>query len=118
MRTGPTNPMLTNLIEELKALYRKENVGLWKRIAKDLSMATRSRRKVNIKKIDIYTKENETVIVPGKVLGDGSLGHKVNVAAWSFSKTAEEKINKIGKTMSIPQLMKDNPKGRDIRILG
>jgi len=31
------------------------------------------------------------ILVPGKVLGNGSLDHKVKVAAMSFSKSAEEK---------------------------
>jgi len=41
-----------------------------------------------------YRKEGETVVVPGKVLNVGELTKKVEVAAFSFSQSAEEKIKK------------------------
>ena len=33
------------------------------------------------------------VIVPGKILGNGTLGHKLTVCAYSFSETALNKLN-------------------------
>ncbi len=51
---------------------------------------------VNVGKIEKYAKEGETVIVPGKVLGDGELRKKVTVVAKGFSKKAREKIEKAG----------------------
>lgn len=107
-----------NLIKDLRDLSRKEKVKIWKRIADDLNKPTRQRRESNLRKINLHCKDNETIIVPGKVLGDGELKKKVNVAAWSFSGKAKEVINKTGKTMTIRQLMKDNPKGKKVRIIG
>ena len=117
-RTGPTNQNLINLITELKVLANKENVRLWKRIAKDLERPTRIRRSVNIYKINKYTKDKETALIPGKVLSQGDLTKKISVAAFTFSDKAKEKINKIGKTLSIQELIKENPKGKNIRIIG
>jgi len=117
-RTGPSNEYLRNLINDLKDLSRKENVKIWKRIADDLNKPTRQRREVNLRKINLHCKDNESIIVPGKVLSDGELKKKVTVAAWNFSAKAKEEINKVGKTMTIRQLMKDNPKGKKVRIIG
>ncbi len=118
VKTGPTNPNLRNLIQELKKLSSESNTSLWKRIALDLEKPTRQRRIVNISRINRYTKENENIIVPGKVLGSGILEHPVMVAAWQFSGQAKEKINKIGKAIPIQDLMKQDIKGKRLRIIG
>ncbi len=117
-RTGPTNKNLSNLISELKELSIKEKVNVWKRIANDLSKPTRQRRKTNIYKINKYTKEDEIALVPGKVLGLGELSKKITVAAFQYSDVAKEKINKIGKAITIKELIKQNPKGKKVRIIG
>ncbi|MBW2963500.1 50S ribosomal protein L18e [Candidatus Woesearchaeota archaeon] len=117
-RTGPTNENLQMLIAELRQKSLAEGVKLWKRIAKDLEKPSRQRRSVNIYKIEQFAKDGETVVVPGKVLSLGQLTKKLNVAAWTFSKEAEQKINKVGKTITIQQLIKENPKGKKVRILG
>jgi len=117
-RTGPTNSELRNLIEELKKKSRDHAVNLWKRVAEDLEKSARQRRIVNLYKINKYTKENDTIIVPGKVLGVGELDHNVIIAAFKFSGSAFDKINKIGKAITINELIKESPKGKKIRIIG
>jgi large subunit ribosomal protein L18e len=118
MKTIKKNPSTAKLISELKALAIQQEVKLWKRIATDLEKPTRQQRVVNIYKINENSADNEIIIVPGKVLGVGELKHKVTVAAISFSTEAKEKIDAQGKTMSITELMKQNPKGLAVRILG
>lgn len=117
-RTGPTNPLLKGLIEELKKKSSEEKVQIWRRVADDLEKPTRARRVVNLLRINKNAKDNETIIVPGKVLGGGELGRKVVIAAYQFSESALGKINKVGKAMSIPDLMKENPKASKVRIIG
>jgi len=117
-RTGPTNPELNSLIEELKTKSLDNGVKLWKRLAKDLQKPSRQRRIINIYKINKYAKEGETIVVPGKVLNMGELDKKVDVAAFSFSDKAKEKINKVAKTLSIKELMEKNPEGKKVRIMG
>jgi large subunit ribosomal protein L18e len=115
MKTGTTNPNLRNLIQEIKETSAKEGSGFWKRIVKELEKPGRNRREVNIYRINENTKDKEVVIVPGKVLGNGNLDHDVTVAALQFSESASEKIkNKI----TIKELLKSNPKGKDVRIIG
>ena len=109
---------MKNLIVDLKRLSIEQNKKIWKRIASDLEKPTRQRRIVNLVKIDQYAKENETVIVPGKVLAGGDLTKKAIVAAYQFSDSAFEKINKIGKAVTIKELIQINPKGNKVRIIG
>jgi len=72
-----------------------------------------------LSRLNRFTKENETVVVPGKVLGAGSMGHSLVIAALSFSDTAKQQIeNAKGKCISIAELLKQNPKGKDIKIIG
>lgn len=106
------------LIEELNKTSAKEKVNIWFRVAKELEKPARLRREVNLCRINVNTKEDETIIVPGKVLSVGELDHKVNVAALSFSQSAMDKINKSGKAMKIQELLSQNPKGSKVRIIG
>ena len=118
-RTGPTNPVLINLIGELKKRSIEQNVNIWRRIADDLEKPTRKRRVVNLSNINRYTKENETIVVPGKVLGSGTLDHKLTIAAYTFSQSALDKITKIGaKVVPLEEISKESPKGKRIRIIG
>lgn len=109
---------LTQLISELKKNSIANDVKIWKRIAVDLEKPTRIRRLVNIYKIEQYSNPNETIVVPGKVLGSGELTKKVSVAAFNFSDSAYQKIKEKGQAMSIQELMKNNPKGKKVRIIG
>ena len=118
MRTGPTNPELQSLIVDLKRLSIEQNKKIWKRIASDLEKPTNQRRIVNLVKIDQYVKDNEIIIVPGKVLAGGDLTKKATIAAYQFSGSAAEKINKVGKALTIHELIKINPKGNRVRIIG
>ena len=118
-KTIKTNPMLNSLIHELKKHANENKAPIWKDIALRLEKSSRSWPVVNLDKIDRYTGEKETALIPGKVLSNGEITKKISIAAWSFSEKAEEKIKKSGsKHMTIEELMKYNPKGKDIRILG
>ena len=79
----------------------------------------RVRRSVNIARINRYTLDGETAIVPGKVLGDGALSKKLDVAAFQFSETAKQKIEAAGgSAMSITELIQKNPDAKGVRVIG
>ena len=116
---GTTNNNLKELVSGLKKHSYSQEAGIWKRVASDLEKSTRGRRVVNLSRINRFTKENETVIVPGKVLGSGIIEHSVIIAALSFSDTARVQIESAkGKCITISELTKQNPKGKDVKILG
>ena len=56
--------------------------------------------------------------MPGKVLGSGSISGGQTVVAFSFSDGAKSKIEASGgRTLSIRELMDENPNGKGVRIL-
>ena len=112
------NPELIALIKKLKEQSRKNSAKIWKDVAERLESPNRLYASVNVGKIERYAEEGDTIIVPGKVLGSGNLTKKINIAAWRFSKKAEEKIKKAGgKVLNIDEIMQENPKGSKIKIM-
>ena len=104
---------------ELKKRSREQSVNIWERVADDLEKPSRQRRVVNLSSLSRYTKENEIVVVPGKVLGAGNLEHKITISAFQFSSGAKEKIEKIGaRIVPLLELSKENPGGKGIRVIG
>ncbi|MDH5403648.1 MAG: 50S ribosomal protein L18e [Candidatus Heimdallarchaeota archaeon] len=115
---GPTNPLVASLIVELRKASTNNQAAIWRTIFKILQKPRRQRTEVNLSKINRYTKENEQVIVPGKVLGTGELNHSVVVAAIAFSQSAKDKITAAnGRAITISNLVEENPKGSGIRII-
>jgi large subunit ribosomal protein L18e len=114
MRRGIENKKLLALIGNLMGAEK----DVWKKAAKELSKPTRRRPQVNVSKIEEHVNAGETVLVPGKVLGAGHISKKVDVAAFSCSSSARALIEASGgKFMSIEELMKANPEGKNVRIL-
>ncbi|MCC6017574.1 MAG: 50S ribosomal protein L18e [archaeon YNP-LCB-003-016] len=117
-RTGPTNIHLRKLIDFLRKKANENDAKIWSDIADRLEVPRRMRIVVNVGKINKYTKPDDVVVIPGKVLGAGSIDHPVTVAAFSFSSSAYEKITKAnGKCISIIDLVNMNPKGSGVKIL-
>jgi len=118
-KNNKTNPVLISLIHELKKNASENDAPIWKDIAIRLEKPSKNWAIVNLDRISRYTNEKETALIAGKVLSDGDLTKKVSIAAWSFSENAKDKIKKAGgKILTIEELMRNNPKGKDIRILG
>ncbi|OYT32556.1 50S ribosomal protein L18e [Candidatus Woesearchaeota archaeon] len=118
-RTGPTNIHTRELIQILRRESTLQKAKLWKRIADDLEKPRRQRRIVNISKIARNTKPNETIIIPGKVLGSGKLQHSLTIAALEFSEKAKKLIEQSkGKAITIQELLKQKTKTSQIKIIG
>lgn len=113
------NPERLKVIEKLENFNKDKNYGIWNKIIKELKRSRKNRRCVNLWKINKYTKDNDVVIVPGKVLGSGKLDHKVTVCTFEFSESVrklamnDENLNLI----SIDDLLKQNPRGSNVKIL-
>lgn len=108
-----TDTRLKIIVEELSK--KKENV--WKDLALRLSKPRKNISSINISRISRYAKEKESIVVPGKVLGDGSIDKKIFIGALSFSREAERKITMAGgKCMTIEEIVKENPRGTNLRI--
>lgn len=113
------DPYRLKLIENLEEASRGNNAKIWKAIAGDLSRSSRNRCTVNIWSINKHTSEGDTIVVPGKLLSEGVLDHKVEVAAFKVTESAKKKVEMAGgKIITIPDLIKKNPRGSGIKIIG
>ena len=116
--TGPTNPLLAQLIAGLREKGHKEKEDFLLRLAELLERPERIRVEVNLSQIDRNTEKGQTIVVPGRVLAGGNMTKPVSVAAAFISGTAKEGIEAAGgKVMSIPDLVAKNPKGTGVRIM-
>ncbi len=118
MITQKTNPKITELIKSLKENSYKKEAPIWKDVSRRLERSTRRQAEVNLSQLNRYTSADELVLVPGKILGSGTLDHKIKVAALSYSSLAKEKIETAGgECLTIIQLMESHPKGSGVRII-
>jgi len=117
-RTGPTDPNLVDLINNLKKKSAETKTALWKTVAERLEKPRRQRATINLSKINRHTRTNDIVVVPGSVLSSGSLEHSVTIAALKFSEGAKEKIQATNsKTLSIQELLDSKHEAKKIKII-
>ena len=115
--TRKTNPKIVSLILTLKDRANIDAAPIWKDIAKRLETPSRNYATVNISKINRHTANYDVLLIPGKVLGAGLIGHPVTVSAVTFSGSAIKKITEAGgKCLNLEEIMEANPKGSGIRI--
>ena len=114
-----SNAELVQAITSLKKAARDNDAPIWKSIAKRLEGPSRNWPTVNISKLEYNSQKNSKIVVPGKLMGSGNLTKKVTVSAYSFTKSATEKIEKAGgKCVHYSDLIKSNPKGKDVMVIG
>ena len=117
-RTGPTNILIRMTIRKLRSAAHRNKAPIWRYVAELVERPRRLRIVVNVSKINRYTKPGDVVVVPGKVLGAGSIDHPVTVAALGFSEEAARKIVSAGgRIMHILQLIEENPRGSKVKII-
>ncbi len=78
------------------------------------SKPKRSRISINLDKINELAKENDSIIVPGKVLGEGNVTKKINLTAINFSESALTKLK--GSKCTVLKL-EDALKDKNARII-
>lgn len=118
MKITKTNPNTLNLIKTLTKQSSAEEAPIWKAVANELKRANRKTKEVNVYHIEKHSENDETVLIPGKVLGEGIITKSVTVAAFKFSNEAINKITAAGgKCLTIAELIEENPKGSNVKIL-
>jgi len=115
--SSKTNPRLRSLVADLKSAARESDAGVWQDVADRLEKPRRTHAEVNLGRIERYARPDETVVVPGKVLGSGVLETDVTVAAVDFSSTARRKVERAGEATTLEQLLADNPDGSGVRVI-
>lgn len=111
--------VIDNTIWSLHNAFKKNKAPIWRVLQEELRGPRANRREINVRRLAAITKADEVIIVPGKVLGTGSLGHKLTVCALSISQTAAGKIIESGgKVVTFDDLISQHPDGKGVRIIG
>ncbi len=119
MKIREKNELMKEMIADMRKKSFESKSKFWNSVAENLNRPRRKRYEVNLNRLEKHSKANEKIIVPGIVLGAGEIKKKLTVAALRFSGKAKEKIEKSGgKCLTIEELLKENPKGKGIRIMG
>ena len=113
------NPVTAQLARDLRRASDGGKRPIWRRISRLALKPTRARRTVNLNKIAGMTKEGDTIVVPGKVLGTGSIDHSITISSFGMSETAAGKITASGGTViSFEDMISKFPTGKGVAILG
>lgn len=113
------NSMVDTTIWTLRSAFKKSKAPIWRALEEELSGSRINRREINIRRLAQVTKAGEVVVVPGKILGTGNLGHKLTVCAFSISESAAKRvIESGGKVVTFEDLIKKHPEGKGVRIIG
>jgi large subunit ribosomal protein L18e len=113
-----------------KQLHRKTNSELvetvisakkskaWLKVASLIAAPRKNHSNINLSKLNSEVKEGDAIVVIGKILSQGEMDKKINIAALGFSKIAKEKLLKSGsKVSSILEEIKSNPEAKGIKII-
>jgi len=114
-----TNQVVIRMARDLKKASVKNDAPIWAKLAEYALKPSIARRDINLNRISQLTKENDTVVFPGKVLGTGNVSHKITLCSFSISNSAVDKIiDNGGKLISFSDLIKQNPTGKGVVLLG
>jgi len=114
-----TNQLVLNMVKELKSASAKNKAPIWSKLAEMAQKPSIAKRLVNVGKISDVTKENDVVVVPGKVLGTGNISHKITLCSFSISTSAAKKVLSAGgKIISYSDMISKFPTGKGVKIIG
>ncbi len=114
-----TNQVVIRMARDLKKASIKNDAPIWAKLAEYALKPSIARRDINLNRIAQLTKENDTVVFPGKVLGTGNVSHKITLCSFSISNSAVDKIiDNGGKLISFSDLIEQNPTGKGVVLLG
>ena len=114
-----TNQVVILMVKTLRSASKKNNAPIWEKLAELALKPTRAKRTLNLGQIDKFASDNDVIIIPGKVLGTGSLSHKITLCSFSISSIGAKKIVESGgKILDISQVIKNHPTGKGVKIIG
>ena len=114
-----TNQTVLTMVKDLRTASAKNKAPIWSKIAEMAQKPGIAQRIINVKKISTVTKENDVIVVPGKVLGTGNISHKITICSFSISTSAARKVLASGgKIISYSEMISKFPTGKGVRIIG
>jgi len=113
------NTLVDNTIWTLRHAFKKNRSPIWHVLEAELAGPRAGRREINVRRLAEITRSDEVIVIPGKLLGTGQLGHKLTVCAFSISESAAKKVLTAGgKIMTFEELIKNYPEGKGVRVIG
>ena len=107
------------MVKQLKVASAKNKAPIWSKLAQFALKPKSAKRVVNLTKINDLTKDNDVVIVPGKILATGKIDHKITLSSFSISNSAAKKvIESGGKILSFPEIIEKFPNGNGVQVIG
>jgi len=113
------NQVVIRMAKDLKKAGTKNDAPIWSKLSEYALKPSIARRHINLNRIGQLTKDSDTVVFPGKVLGTGDIDHKITLCSFSISNAAAAKIlEKGGKIISFSDLIEKHPTGKGVVLLG
>ena len=113
-----SNNILRSQAVMLERKGRKGKSPFWRDAAKHLGAPKSTETVVNISRLSRVGDGKAPVLVPGKVLGTGSLDKKLIVGAFTFSSSARTKIEKAGgEAIGIEEFVSRYPDGSGVLLV-
>lgn len=113
------NSLIQSNIWTVRKAFKKTKAPIWRALERELSRPRKNRREVNIGTLADKTGDGQVVVIPGKILGSGEIGHKLTVCTVTISQAAAKKIRACGgKIVSLGDLAEQYPDGKGVRVIG
>jgi large subunit ribosomal protein L18e len=113
------NALTEGIVWTLRRAFKKSKAPIWRVLEEHIKNHRSNKVEVNIDKLANLTTEGDIVIVPGKVLGSGTIDHKLTICTFSISRSAAKKIANTGSNIvTIDYLTEKCPDGNGVRIIG
>jgi len=114
-----TNQVVIQMAKDLKKASAKNNAPIWAKLAEYALKPSVARRDINLYRIGQLTKDNDTVVFPGKVLGTGNIPHKITLCSFSISNSGANKIIEAGgKIINFEEMINQFQTGKGVTMLG
>lgn len=114
MKRGPESIVTLRLLNAL----RKAKKPVWARVAEIIRAPRRRRPEVTLARLGKVTKEGDKAVVPGKIILEGKVGHKLAIGYFSASKASIDQLEKEGiKAMPLAKFLEANKDGKGVKII-
>jgi len=97
IKRNSKNNQKKEIIGKLYVASKDKKKDVYRRIAELLEVSSRTNISVNLSKLEKLNNvvDDSIVVIPGKLLGTGTINKKIKIYAYSFSKTAKEKVKSV-----------------------
>ena len=88
-------------------------------LSKSALKSNSSQKTINLKKIHDNSDDGTAVVIAGKVLGTGTIAHKIILSSFSISNSAAKKIKESGgEVIKFSEMIERFPTGKGVKIIG